>query len=50
MDVTREDQENINTFSRLNAKAHELEAQITAKKVGRRSRLGRGLHSPLTIT
>ena len=35
VDVTREDQERINTFSRLNAKSHELEAQITAKKVSR---------------
>jgi hypothetical protein len=39
--VTREDQECINTFSRLNSKAHDLGAHITAKKV-RRGRGGGG--------
>ena len=34
MDVKLEDQQKINTFSRLNTKLHELEAQIVAKKVG----------------
>jgi hypothetical protein len=34
VDVTREDQEKINTFSRLNTRLHEVQAQITAKKVG----------------
>ena len=32
-DVTREDQEKINTFSRLNTKLHELQALLTSKKV-----------------
>ncbi len=33
MDVTREDQEKINTFSRLNTKLHEIQALVSAKKV-----------------
>ncbi|KAJ7527027.1 hypothetical protein O6H91_16G033000 [Diphasiastrum complanatum] len=31
-EVTWEDQQNINTFGRLNSKFHELEAEIKAKK------------------
>ncbi|KAL4431149.1 hypothetical protein ABPG75_006405 [Micractinium tetrahymenae] len=31
-DVRLEDQQKINTFSRLNTRLHELEAQLTAKK------------------
>lgn len=31
-DVSFEDQQKINTFSKLNARKHELEAQIAAKK------------------
>jgi hypothetical protein len=34
VDVRLEDQQKINTFSRLVTKLHELEAQIAAKKVG----------------
>lgn len=33
MEVTYDDQQNINSFNKLNAKAHELEAVIKAKKV-----------------
>ncbi|PSC76846.1 prefoldin subunit 4 [Micractinium conductrix] len=32
MDVRLEDQQKINTFSRLNTRLHELEAQVAAKK------------------
>lgn len=32
-DVRMEDQQKINTFSRLNTRLHELEAQLAAKKV-----------------
>ena len=32
-DVTLEDQQKINTFSRLNAKLHEVQALLAAKKV-----------------
>lgn len=38
MDVTLEDQQKINTFSRLNNKLHELQAQISSIKVPRRAR------------
>lgn len=31
-DVTYDDQQKINTFSRLNAKVHDLQARITVKK------------------
>jgi prefoldin subunit 4 len=31
-DVTREDQEKINTFSRLNTRMHDLQAQLKARK------------------
>jgi len=32
VEVTLEDQENINTFSKLNSSLHEIDAQIAAKK------------------
>eukprot|EP00887_Chlorella_sp_A99_P005596 scaffold1.g5596.t1 len=32
MDVTLEDQQQINTFSKLNTRMHELQAKIAAKK------------------
>lgn len=32
-DVRLEDQQKINTFSRLNTRLHELESQLAAKKV-----------------
>lgn len=34
MDVTLADQENINHFSRLNTKVHEINAKLKALKVG----------------
>lgn len=33
VEVLLEDQQRINTFSRLNARVHDFEAQVKAKKV-----------------
>ena len=33
VEVTYEDQQNINAFSKLNAKMHDLEAQVRGQKV-----------------
>lgn len=33
IEVTLEDQQNINSFNKLNTKMHEIEAMIKAKKV-----------------
>lgn len=46
-DVRLEDQQKINTFSRLNTRLHELEAQLAAKKV--RCCLGACEHAPLSF-
>lgn len=34
-EVRREDQERINEFSRLNTRRHEIEAEVSARKVRR---------------
>lgn len=34
MEVTLEDQQNINAFNKMNSKKHELESFVKAKKVG----------------
>lgn len=47
-EVTWEDQQNINTFGRLNSKFHELEDEIKIRKVGLRSCVLRNGHPSLT--
>lgn len=38
VEVSYDDQKRINTFSKLNTRMHDLEAQVKAKKVRHRSR------------